>query len=83
MIREYAADLAAQMGMQLSDISVVDGEQAGCIGVHLLLLSINDNMVSSLVYQTDIAALQDGSEFDRLETRIRSALSRLQMMVAE
>lgn len=82
MIRSYAADLATQMGITLSDISVVEGERVGCVDVYLLHLGSKGYNVSSLVYHSDFAALRDGGECDRLETRIRSALLRLQIMIA-
>lgn len=82
MLQAYAADIAAQMGIMLTDITVVEGERVGCADVMLLHLGIKGFRSSSLVYQTDVVALQKGGECDRLETRIRSALQRLQLMVA-
>lgn len=82
MIQEYAADLAAQMGIQLSQVSVVEGRRVGCLDVHLLNLAIDDHRVSTLVYQSELDDLQGGSYCERLELKIRSALSRLQLILA-
>jgi len=83
MIKEYATSLAEQMGIQLSRVSVIDGKLLGCRDSHLLQLYSDDQMESALVYQREIEALQEGISRERLELRIRTALSRLQMVVHE
>ena len=82
MIKKYAADIAAQMGMQLSRVSVVEGRDIGCLDVHLLKLMSDGQLVSALVYQSELDHLQSGSSCERLELKIRSALSRLQLLLA-
>lgn len=77
MIEKYVADLAAEMGIPLSKISVVEGRKVGCLSVHLLHLSSKDNKVSALVHQSELDDLQNDICCDRLELKIRSALSRL------
>ncbi|MBL0226069.1 MAG: hypothetical protein IPQ16_11010 [Geobacteraceae bacterium] len=79
MIKEFATCLAEQMGIQLTRISVVDGKLLGCRDSHLLQLYADGQMESTLLYQRELEALQNGSACDRLGARIRSALSRLQM----
>jgi len=81
MIREYAADLAAQTGIKLSRVSVVEGQRIGCLDVHLLHLAADGQLVSALVYQSELDELQCGSRSGRLEVKIRAALSRLQMLL--
>ncbi len=81
MIREYVADLAAQMRMQLSRVSLVEGRKVGCLDMHLLNLVADGHLVSTLVYQTELDELQNGFPCPRLEMKIRSALSRLQMLL--
>ena len=78
MIREYAADLAAQTGIKLSRVSVVEGHRIGCLDVHLLHLAADGQLVSAFVYQSELDKLQVGESCERLESRIRSALSGLQ-----
>lgn len=82
MIDEYAADLAAQMGIKLSEISLVEGRDLGCLDVHLLNLAADGHLVSASVYQSELDTLQSGAGCERLELKIRSALLRLQMLLA-
>ena len=79
MIQDYVHDIAAQMKIQLSQLSVVDGCNVGCLDVHLLNLTSNGHQQSALVYQSELDKIQIGECCERLELRIRSALSHLQM----
>ena len=80
MIEEYAAGLAAQIGIEFSSISVVEGREVGCLDVHLLNLYSDDQSVSALVYQSELDDLLNGFCCERLEMRIRATLTRLQML---
>lgn len=80
MIREYAATLAAQMGIELTRVSVVDGKLLGCRDSHLVKLYSNGQMESALIYQSEFEDLQKGIRRDRFEARIRAALSRLKIV---
>lgn len=79
MIQKFVADLAEQMGIKLSRISVVEGRNVGCLSVHLLHLGNNDKLVSALVHQSELDDLKNNVLCDRLELKIRSALSRLEV----
>ena len=79
MIQGYVHEIAAQMKMQLSKLSVVEGYNAGCLDAHLLNLTFNGHQQSALVYQSEMDKIQIGESCERLEIRIRSALSHLQM----
>jgi hypothetical protein len=81
MISAYAADLAAQVGIKLSRVSVVEGRRVGCLDVHLLHLAADGQLVSTLVYQSELDELQSDSCCERLELKIRTALSRLQILM--
>ena len=81
MIQEFTTDLAAQMGIQLSRVSVVEGRQVGCLDVYLLSLAADDHLVSTLIYQSELDHLQNGSDTGQLETKIRSALERLRIQM--
>ena len=81
MIQEYAVDIAAQMGIQLSRVSVVEGRPIGCLDVYLLSLAADDHLVSTLVHQSELDHVQNGSDCGHLEAKIRSALERLQMLL--
>jgi hypothetical protein len=79
MIQEYADDLAAQMGIKISRVSVVDGRLLGCRESNLLQLYSDGHMESALIYQQELVDLQSGVSHPRLESRIRAALSRLKI----
>ncbi len=81
MIREYTADIAKQMKIKLSDISIVAGEAVGCLDVHLLKLSSGEFVSCVLVHKLDMDDLQRGLSCERLEIKIRTALERLQLML--
>lgn len=83
MIEKYVSDLAARIGVKLSKVSLVDGRTLGCRDSYLLNMSKKEHVVSAIVYQSDLADLDKGLGCDRLEIRIRSALSRLQLMLEQ
>jgi hypothetical protein len=79
LIQEYVRDIAAQMKIQVSKVSVVEGRKVGCLDVHLLNVTSGDRLVSVLVYQSELDKLQIGERCERLESRIRTALSGFQV----
>ena len=58
MIQKYVLDIAAQMKIQVSQVSVVEGRKVGCLDVHLLNVTSNGCLVSVLVYQSELDKLQ-------------------------
>ena len=82
MIENHATDLAVKMGVSLTDISLVEGTQVGCLDMHLLLLNAEPNFVSVPVRQQDLEDLFNGSDCTRLDLKLCSALSRLKTMLA-
>jgi hypothetical protein len=79
LIQEYVHDIAEQMKIQLSQVSVIEGRKVGCLDVHLLNVTSGDHLVSVLVYQSELDKLQIGERSERLESRIRTALSGFQV----
>jgi hypothetical protein len=79
MINKYVIDLASQMGIKLSKISLTDGKPLGCKDVSLLNITSQEHLISSLVFHSDLENLEIGVSCDRLEVRMRKALSHLQM----
>ena len=77
MIQYYVQDIAVQMKIQLSQLSLVEGRNVGCLDVHLLKFSSNGHQQNALVYQSELDKIQTGECCERLESRIRSALSRM------
>jgi hypothetical protein len=82
MIREYITILAAQSGIHLSGVSVIDGRKVGCSNAHLLNLIADGNLISTLVQQSELEELQNGLNCERLEIKIKSALFRMQILLA-
>jgi len=80
MIQGYVSDLAKQTGTQLTGVRFVEGRTVGCLDVHLLHLVHDENLVSTLVYQSELDALHSGSCCKRLDMKIRTALTRLQAL---
>ena len=81
MVREYVANLATQSGIQLSSVSVIEGRIVGCNDAHLLQLIADGNLISVLLYQSELDEIQSNFVGDRLEQRIRSALLRMQNLL--
>ncbi len=78
MIQKYISDLAAKMGIELTKIDLVDGKSVGCLDVYLVKISAHSHETAVLVYKADLDSLALGIISSRLETRVRTALSRLQ-----
>lgn len=81
MINKYVSDIAAQMGITLTKISLVNGKFLGCRDAHSLMMSAKSCSFSAIVYQADLAQLVSGGRCERLESDVRSSLSRLQLML--
>jgi len=79
MITGLATDIAEQMGIPLSGVSVVEGRRVGCLEMSLLHFAADGQLVSALVHQSELDDLYNGSCCERLRVKIQSALSRLQM----
>jgi hypothetical protein len=77
MMEKFTSNIARQMGMELSGISLVNGCSMGCKDTYLLNMFTQGYTTCSILYQTDIRDLENGFCCDRLEVTIRSALSRL------
>jgi len=82
MIKVYATDIASQVGIQLSNVSIVEGRDVGCLDTHLMKLMYDGQLVSVLVYKSDLYNLQAGRCCNRLEMKIQSALSCFQKLTA-
>lgn len=81
MIMEFVSDISTQMGITLSEVSLIDGQTLGCTDVRLLNMSTKGHIVSTLVFQADLENLSKGIECCSLEVRMRASLSRLQQLL--
>lgn len=75
MISTFVVNIADQMCVKISEMSIVDGREAGCIGVMLLHLTANGIKASVLTYQSDLDELRCSGSCDRLDNKIRAALA--------
>jgi hypothetical protein len=81
MLKEYSTKLAEQSGISLSGVSVIDGRKVGCSDGHLLHLIADGNLISALVHTSELEELQSGSNCERLEKKVKTALARLQLLL--
>ena len=81
MIRDYVHDIASQMKIQLSQLTMFEGRAVGCLDAHLLNFAYNGQQRSALVYQSELDKMHIGECCERLESRIRFALSHFQVIL--
>jgi hypothetical protein len=77
MIEDYVSDIAARMGIALPQISVINGRDTGSFRIYILNLGTERKQVSTLVHQSELNEIQNGTGCERLELKIRSVLERL------
>lgn len=80
MIREYVSQLAADMGMKISRVSVSGGPGVACVDYRLEIAS-KSHVVSTLIHQSELDSVEKGLGSGFLELKIRSALERLKMQL--
>jgi hypothetical protein len=73
MIDKYADDLARQMGVKLSKVSVE--AIADCFDASLLNFASGRKQASVLVYKADLVELKKRKRCDRLDLKIRAVLA--------
>jgi len=81
MIVDYATDLAMQMDIKLSRVSIVEGNTLGYPESSLVHLYSNRQMVSAIIYQPELEDLQNRISSDRVDVKLRAALSRLKLLL--
>lgn len=81
MIEDVVREFAAEMGLELSKISIEDGAPLGCLDAQVLSITKSGHTVSALIYQTDLNNVQNGIREELLELKLKSALSRLKMLL--
>lgn len=81
MVEKFVSKLAAQMGMNLPKVALIEDHPSGCSDVHLLNISLKGHTVGAMVFRVDIENIEKGIESDRIEFRIWASLSRLKMLI--
>ena len=77
MVIEYVTDLARQMGLELSRVTLSKGQTFGCLDARLLSLCAQNRLIIEFVHNSELESLQNGPCSDSLELKVRSALARL------
>lgn len=81
MIKKYVSEIASQMGIDLTEISIKEGMPFGVQDACLLDIITGKRIVGTIVFKSDIESIENNLECARLEVRIRYALSRLRVML--
>jgi len=83
MIEKLAKDIARELGVGITSVSMFDGHQVGCLDVFLLQLYAQGYSVNALVHQHEVDLLEGGGTSDKLNFKIRAALTRLKSMIEQ
>ena len=83
MIEQLSKNIAAEIGLDITNVSLFDGHQVGCLDVFLLQLYAQGYSVNALVHQHEVDLLEQGGTSDKLNFKIRAALHRLKSMVEQ
>lgn len=83
MIHEYTTDIAMQMGVKVSKVTLTKGRALGCYEAALLSVDSDGKVVSEFIHQSDLDHLENGTNCDWLEMKVRAALTRLQIMLLD
>jgi hypothetical protein len=75
MVHKFVNNIASEMGVNLSKVSLIEGNSLGCHDASLLKIRCNGNDLCLLIYKKDIENLNNGKIVDRLEGKLRSTLS--------
>jgi hypothetical protein len=81
MINEYVSDIAAQTGVKLTQIVLLEGCSLGCLAGNLLSFCAGGKTVSEFIFQSDLDSLKSGTGGEFLEIKVRSALNRLKVQL--
>lgn len=81
MVKVFAEDVAMQMGIELSQVTVVKGRSVDSLDTYLLRLVSGNREANTVMYQSEFDDLIDGQDYDRMELKLRFALSRLELLL--
>ena len=81
MFNDLVQDLAAEMGLFNVSVALIDVTAGEILNTLILQISKEGHVVSALTYQFELDQLQAGIHCERLEIRIRLALSRLRLLL--
>jgi len=79
MLKKHTYDIADRMGIQLSEVTIIEGRNVGCLDTHLLNMKTNGRLASALVNQAELDEVEKGVFGTRLEMKIYKALLNLEL----
>lgn len=80
MIKEYVSDLANQIGIKLTKVSITGGLTVACEDYRLEIAS-KSHVVNTMIHKSELDSIEKGSCSGFLELKIRAALDRLSMQL--
>jgi len=80
MIKEYAADIADQMGINLTSVSTIECYSTSTQAAFLLIFSACGHSVNTLVYKSELDTYLESSSTNLLDKKIRVALQELKKL---
>lgn len=81
MIQDYVSDLANQMGIKITKVSITGGPTVSCVD-YRLEISSKSHVVNTFIHETDLESINSGSCSGFVELKIRAALDRLRIQMA-
>ena len=81
MLCEYVSELAKQMGINATEVTLEDGKRLGLNGTSLLKIMSYEHKIAELVFQYEIDMLDNGIVPPRLNVRMKAVLSHLQLLL--
>ena len=80
MIKEYVAEMASQMGVDVTHIALTGGLKVACVDYRLEIYS-KSHVVSTLLHMSELESIKNRSNSGFLELKIRSSLERLKLIL--
>jgi hypothetical protein len=80
MIKDYVADMASQMGIEVTHVSLAGGLKVACVDYRLEIYS-KSHVVSTLIHMSELETIKNRSSSGFLELKIRTALERLKLIL--
>ena len=67
-------EVAGEMGMTLTKVQIVDGRRLGCRDAHLIKISADGNLTSTIIHECEFDAHAGQSCSERTKNKIRTAI---------
>lgn len=81
MIDKLVNEIAVEMSVPLSTITLIDGRRLGFKGAYLLKMTVDDTVASTILHQDKMFEAGKEASCERTRHEIRNALCRLQTLL--